>query len=714
MIIIFFHVLFVLNTYLLKRSERKNKMSVNCDKLLVSTRSIQENQEEKNETKTKFDIENSFYSDNNYQIRFNPPLYIQRYCAVQKILSDENLKGKLRKVVEFGCSELSFFLYLKNTPHLEELLFVDIDRAILEQNKRKIEALSADFLHLRERPLKVFVYEGSVSSKDRRLEHVDAVVAIELIEHLYPETLSQVPEVIFGFIRPQVAVLTTPNADFNVLFPNFSGSRHPDHKFEWTRSQFQSWCSQIIHKYPDYLVTYQGVGEGPKGSENLGCCSQMAIFHRKSTGDLLQDQGQDLEDTYQLVAQEIYPMHVDNRSDEDKILDEAAYYIRSFHLNNDEEEMPLEKLASIMETKIETLKDALENAGWEVVQRDLGSWYVVCRPLSLVSEYDADENFDWDMDIEGDDAEEHGTGVRNDLTDDSDGLESSPGSRNGLTGDLPPGQRFADDWRLGPSRKSIWKDAPGLKTRVTDDSAPGPADESKWEGGPSQKKRFADDWRLGPNYKNDWRTDLGAEIGFADDLAHGTTGTGDWKPGPGPRCDWQPIPGPVPVSKSQPQDSSICSMFYEAPTPENTLTCPDISNPEFQFDSSIQESMDQVPKSPIRASTPQKDQDHKLNLDFETPSSSWTPEIVDSGYPNTSSVPDTPESDLPSIDEDLDDQPVEQIPRVPGFQVQFQAQVENGDLANNNRDREGNNVAVREDIIIRERDRDIENENDIY
>jgi len=49
------------------------------------------------------------------------------------------------------------------------------------------------------------------------------------------------PSNIFEYIMPKVAIVTTPNADFNVLFPNFSGYRHPDHKFEWTRKQFQEW-----------------------------------------------------------------------------------------------------------------------------------------------------------------------------------------------------------------------------------------------------------------------------------------------------------------------------------------------------------------------------------------------------------------------------------------------------------------------------------------
>lgn len=61
------------------------------------------------------------------------------------------------------------------------------------------------------------------------------------IEHLNESTLRDAPRNVFGYIQPSVAMFSTPNADFNVLFPNMTGFRHPDHKFEWTRDQFQSW-----------------------------------------------------------------------------------------------------------------------------------------------------------------------------------------------------------------------------------------------------------------------------------------------------------------------------------------------------------------------------------------------------------------------------------------------------------------------------------------
>ena len=61
------------------------------------------------------------------------------------------------------------------------------------------------------------------------------------IEHLHQPVLERVPAVIFQLLRPAVVIVSTPNSDFNVLFPRMTGFRHFDHKFEWNRREFQSW-----------------------------------------------------------------------------------------------------------------------------------------------------------------------------------------------------------------------------------------------------------------------------------------------------------------------------------------------------------------------------------------------------------------------------------------------------------------------------------------
>lgn len=51
---------------------------------------------------------------------------------------------------------------------------------------------------------------------------------------------------IFAYIQPKIVILTTPNADFNVLFENFNRMRDADHKFEWTREEYKDWQANFL------------------------------------------------------------------------------------------------------------------------------------------------------------------------------------------------------------------------------------------------------------------------------------------------------------------------------------------------------------------------------------------------------------------------------------------------------------------------------------
>ncbi|XP_044019821.1 protein PFC0760c [Aphidius gifuensis] len=368
----------------------------------LKSKKLTSNSEESSSNKTNFesiqmtpdDYENENIYSSKSNIRFSPPAYIQRYTAVCDVISDTKYNGKIQKVVDFGCSELGFLNYLKNTRGIEEILCVDVDRDILDMHKYKIRPLTADYLHCRKTPLSIKILEGSITDPDEVLLNTDAVICIELIEHLYPDTLANLPANIFGFIKPQVAIITTPNAEFNVLFGRMEGFRHWDHKFEWTRKEFEDWANNIIKKYPEYEVTFDGIGAGPSGSEHLGKCSQMAIFNRTKL-PIYQSPG--IKDIYKVVAYENYPVLVDNRPDEVKIFQEAEYYIRQYSINTDQEEMSLEILANRItdiQVTIETLKDVLENSGMTITNHEEKGLCVVCPALSTFSSYHSENLYD--------------------------------------------------------------------------------------------------------------------------------------------------------------------------------------------------------------------------------------------------------------------------------------------------------------------------------
>ena len=59
------------------------------------------------------------------------------------------------------------------------------------------------------------------------------------MEHILRNEANQLADVVLGYLRPKVAVFTTPNQDFNVVFPSLRSGlfRHWDHKFEMTQKQ---------------------------------------------------------------------------------------------------------------------------------------------------------------------------------------------------------------------------------------------------------------------------------------------------------------------------------------------------------------------------------------------------------------------------------------------------------------------------------------------
>lgn len=171
-----------------------------------------------------------------------------------------------------------------------------------------------------------------------------------------------------------------------------------DHKFEWTRQQFQDWGENIVLRYPDYVVTFDGICKGPEGTEHLGSCSQMAVFHRLSEKDSCNI---GVEGLFKTVAMHEYPYRVDNRSDEEKILDEAAYYIRYLSVQDCdmEEEVPLKKVLDMLRSfniSLDVLKTILEEGGWRILNRETGP-VVLVPPRSTYSDYSAEEQY-WSND----------------------------------------------------------------------------------------------------------------------------------------------------------------------------------------------------------------------------------------------------------------------------------------------------------------------------
>jgi 3' terminal RNA ribose 2'-O-methyltransferase Hen1 len=179
-----------------------------------------------------------------------------------------------KRIVDLGCGEGKLLQLLLRESWARELIGLDPSVRVLERAARRLK------LNQPGGPPegRLTLLHGSLTYRDERWAGADAAALVEVIEHLDPDRLPLVERVVFGAARPKTVVVTTPNADYNVLFPTLSAGafRHPDHRFEWTRAEFAAWADRIGETY-GYQADISGIG--PEDAIH-GAPSQMVVFSR--------------------------------------------------------------------------------------------------------------------------------------------------------------------------------------------------------------------------------------------------------------------------------------------------------------------------------------------------------------------------------------------------------------------------------------------------
>jgi 3' terminal RNA ribose 2'-O-methyltransferase Hen1 len=202
--------------------------------------------------------------------RPDPPLAVQRRVAVLDVLRESGAGT----VADLGCGEGALVAELLRESSVRRVLGVDVSHRALD---RAAQRLHLDTMPDRQRD-RLSLLQSSLTYADDRLTGLDAAVLMEVIEHIDPSRLAAAEHTVFGYARPGIVVVTTPNAEHNVRFRGLApgAMRHPDHRFEWTRPQFRDWAAGVAARR-GYQVSYRPVGAD---DAEVGPPTQLAVFTR--------------------------------------------------------------------------------------------------------------------------------------------------------------------------------------------------------------------------------------------------------------------------------------------------------------------------------------------------------------------------------------------------------------------------------------------------
>ncbi|MEV4233705.1 MULTISPECIES: 3' terminal RNA ribose 2'-O-methyltransferase Hen1 [unclassified Nocardia] len=202
-----------------------------------------------------------------------PSLAVMRRAAVLAALREVGA----HRVLDLGCGEGALLRELLVDKAFTEVVGVDVSMRALNITKRR--------LRLDRMPERVAqrltLLQGALTYTDARLRGYDAAVLMEVVEHIDEPRLGALESSVFGSAAPGSVVVTTPNAEHNVVYETLPAGkfRHSDHRFEWTRAEFADWGSRVAERY-GYTVRLVPVGvEHPE----FGPPTQLALFTKAAT-----------------------------------------------------------------------------------------------------------------------------------------------------------------------------------------------------------------------------------------------------------------------------------------------------------------------------------------------------------------------------------------------------------------------------------------------
>lgn len=210
-----------------------------------------------------------------------PTLNTQRLATVLAAL-----RGcEAQSVIDVGCGEGKLLRLLlddrgasaSGRSQFQRIVGMDVS---LRSLKIAAERLRLDRLPPTKRQ-RITLMHGSLMYRDARLRvdaatPFDAATCVEVIEHLDAPRLAAFERVLFEFAQPRTVIITTPNREYNVKWETLPAGRlrHRDHRFEWTRAEFQAWAGGVAERF-GYTVRFLPIG--PEDA-TVGAPTQMGVF----------------------------------------------------------------------------------------------------------------------------------------------------------------------------------------------------------------------------------------------------------------------------------------------------------------------------------------------------------------------------------------------------------------------------------------------------
>ncbi len=201
-------------------------------------------------------------------------LHNQRLDYVVDILKE----NKVGSIIDLGCGEGKLLRKLIKVSQFTKISGMDVSYSELLKAQERLH-----WNEMSPRAKKgLDLFQGSLMYRDTRIANFDGAAIVEVIEHMDENRLSSFERVVFEYAKPRVVVITTPNQEYNVLYAFLkekdggekAAMRHKDHRFEWTRDEFEKWANKVASAH-GYSVSFSGVGEV---HEEHGSPCQVGVF----------------------------------------------------------------------------------------------------------------------------------------------------------------------------------------------------------------------------------------------------------------------------------------------------------------------------------------------------------------------------------------------------------------------------------------------------